>query len=65
MVPLKMTDNKHRATPKTLIREDHYLYQGTLVYLVTVFNEGSNSIAIVEDEKGEQFEVFKRDLIQT
>ena len=45
-------------------REDQkiYSYQGRDVIIVTVFVSGNRSIAIVEDEDGEQFEVFKDQL---
>jgi len=39
-----------------------YVYQGLQVKLITVFRNGEKSIAIVEDESGEQFEVFKSEL---
>ncbi len=39
-----------------------YSYQGRDVIIITVFINGSKSIAIVEDESGEQFEVFKDQL---
>lgn len=45
-------------------REDQkvYSYQGRNVIVITVFKNGTKSIAIVEDETGEQFEVFKDQL---
>ena len=45
-------------------REDQeiYSYQGREVIIVTVFYSGAKSVAIVEDEEGEQFEVFKEQL---
>ena len=43
--------------------KDTYSYQGTEVIIVTVFNTGINSVAIVEDiNTGEQFEVFRDQL---
>lgn len=39
-----------------------YSYQGIQVKLITAFRNGDKSIAIVEDENGEQFEVFKSEL---
>ena len=40
-----------------------YLYLGTEVIIITVFNIGTDSIAIVEDvNTGEQFEVFRDQL---
>jgi len=40
-----------------------YSYLGTEVIIITVFNIGIDSIAIVEDiNTGEQFEVFKNQL---
>lgn len=43
-------------------KQDIYSYQGRDVIIITVFKNGSKSIAIVEDENGEQFEVFKDQL---
>jgi hypothetical protein len=39
-----------------------YSYQGNIVTLITVFKNGNNSVAIVEDENGEQFEVYRDQL---
>ena len=39
-----------------------YSYQGTDVIIITVFKNGTKSIAVVENEQGEQFEVFKDQL---
>ena len=41
-----------------------YIYQGRDVIIVTVFRDGTKSVALVEDEEGEQFEVFKDQLSQ-
>ena len=43
--------------------QDIYSYQGTEVFIVTVFKTGTNSIAIVENiNTGEQFEVLRNQL---
>lgn len=42
--------------------QEIYSYQGKRVIIITVFYNGDKSIAIVEDENGEQFEVFKEQL---
>ena len=42
--------------------QEIYSYEGRDVIIITVFNNGAKSIAIVEDENGEQFEVFKDQL---
>jgi hypothetical protein len=42
--------------------DETYSYQGTEVKIITVFKDGHQSIAIVEDENGDQFEVFKDQL---
>jgi len=40
-----------------------FSYQGSEVVVVTVFNTGMNSVAIVEDiNTGEQYEVFRNQL---
>lgn len=43
-------------------RQEIYSYQGKDVIIITIFKNGAKSIAIVEDENGEQFEVFKDQL---
>ena len=48
-----------------LISEDFqkiYTYNGVEVVIITVFHDGDKPVAIVEDEEGEQFEVFKEQL---
>ena len=42
--------------------QDIYSYQGKEVIIITVFHDGAKSVAIVENENGEQFEVFKEQL---
>lgn len=42
--------------------QDIYSYQGKKVIIITVFYNGAKSVAIIEDENGEQFEVFKEQL---
>ena len=39
-----------------------FSYQGNQVRVLTVFKNGKDSVAIVEDIRGEQFEVFKNQL---
>ena len=39
-----------------------YSYQGKDVIIITVFEKGRKSTAIIEDENGEQFEVYKDQL---
>ena len=39
-----------------------FSYQGNQVRLLTVFKNGKESVAVVEDTRGEQFEVFKNQL---
>ncbi len=39
-----------------------FSYQGKQVKVLTVFKNGKDSVAIVEDGRGEQFEVFKNQL---
>ncbi len=64
MVQTNKREKKYQPSSETYISENRYLYEGRIVDLITVFNEGSNSIAIVEDEKGKQFEVFKNKLVK-
>ena len=43
--------------------QETYSYQGTDVIIITIFQTGVNSVAIVEDvNTGEQFEVFRDQL---
>jgi len=42
--------------------QEIYRYNGVEVVIITVFHDGEKPVAIVEDEEGEQFEVFKEQL---
>lgn len=42
--------------------DDTYTYQGRAVKIITVIKDGKHSVAIVENEAGEQFEVFRDQL---
>ena len=42
--------------------EDTFTYNGSKVKIITVFNDSKGSIALVEDDKGELFEVARDSL---
>ncbi len=42
--------------------EDTFTYNGSNVKIITVFNDSKGSIALVEDENGELFEVARDSL---
>jgi hypothetical protein len=44
------------------VKEEKFNYNGSLVKLITVFNDSKGAIALVEDENGEVFEVAKDSL---
>lgn len=44
--------------------ENKYLYDGTMVTIITVFTDNEESIALVESDDGEVFEVPKDQLRQ-
>ena len=43
--------------------EESYTYKESIVKIITIFNDGDTSIALVENEGGELFEVPKNSLI--
>jgi len=43
--------------------EDTYTYKESIVKIITIFNDGDTSIALVENEGGELFEVPRNSLI--
>jgi len=55
-------DNTFYQYVEKLIDADTYSYQGNIITIIKVFKDGANSIAIVEDGNGEQFEVFRDQL---
>jgi len=42
--------------------QETFTYNGSKVKIITVFNDSKGSIALVEDEEGELFEVAKDSL---
>ncbi len=42
---------------------ESYTYKEAIVKIITIFNDGDTSIALVENEGGELFEVPKNSLI--
>ena len=43
--------------------EDTYTYKESIVKIITTFNDGEASIALVENESGDLFEVPRNSLI--
>lgn len=52
-------------TATTDYTQETYTYQGDEVFLITVFHEENNHIALVENKNGEQFEIPKNLLHKT
>ncbi len=54
------------TTPNNQLKitdEDTYMYKETIVKVITIFNDYNGSIALVENEGGELFEVPQNALI--
>jgi hypothetical protein len=43
--------------------EKNYIYNGSIVKVITVFNDKNGSTAIIEDENGDIYEVPKDSII--
>ena len=64
-----MIQSTHLSTTPTnhlqATNEDTYTYKEAIVKIITIFNDGDISIALVENESGELFEVPKNSLINS